>query len=203
MRKLLLVLLLFYSAAAPAATARKVFFSQQGSNTTVVGIKTPVSSACVINVTNPSSASQDITVTLAANSTGPATNSPAVSCVASSGSCSLPTTPYTGALAGGNTTITFTITYAAYPTIAMGTTVGTQLLNCTGSVAAIDTSGTAGFVIANGTINTFIEGGQVSSSLASRNIFTVVGGVQSKTQLNGAQAVFNRVPISINQGKPF
>lgn len=182
MKFLLLFIVLSLPLSAEAAT-RKVNFFQIGINRTINGLGSAVSNlTCIITITNVSAVSQQIRYTFSVSAAGTGSG---VATLASP-----PSNPFT--LTAG-TSQSLTYSYPSYPA-RPGTTAGTQTLTCAGEIEAVDsTPTTPGFVIANGSMMTFIEGGQISSSLAMSG-----GG-----NLTGNQAIYTQIPISINKGRPF
>lgn len=171
--------LLTFVPSADAAT-RKVYFSVVGRNsvTSTAGLKDPQTSQCIISVTNSSATVQDVVVSFdGSKTTG----------VGAAG----PVTGNTNNMANmaANASDSVEYPFTEFPI----NTTGEQTITCSGYITATDdVAASPGFVTANGTLISFIESAQGSSTTAS-------GGSSSYT----STAVFTQTPIPINGGKPF
>lgn len=167
------------------AASRVAHFSASGRSETT-GVRNSLVAECTITITNPSTVSQQYTVNAtkirATNSSGTfsagyhgnatAINSPCVS------SC---------ALAAGSTTV-IVYQYPAFTTEQ----VGEAHLVCEGNIQASDSAaGTQGFLIANGTLSTFMP-------TTSANFQQ---GVNVRTIR--ASVSFSHLQLLIGEGRPF
>ena len=168
------------ASAATVGTTRTIFFSATGTNRTQDGLAKTTSSTCKITISNPSSVSQNYTLTVDASSKN-IWNSTTTSASGSS--------PVTGTLTASNS-ITYTWTYTSYPTKATAAN-SRQELRCSGNIAVSDVS-TPGFVIASGVLATFVESARMQTD-------STTGG----TMTFGGIPVFTQVPVTINGGKTF
>ncbi len=187
-----------FSQTAKAVT-RVVYFNGSGTNRTVEGLSAAATSTCKITLSNPSSVSQTYIINASPTSInnwsgGSATVTIAASAptlVSGSGACAA---TCTGTLTAGQS-VTVSYSYTAFPARPAGITAfsGKQQLRCTGSITASDVTPTnPGFLIASGTLITFVE-------TARMNTDSTTGG----TTLFGGIAIYTQVPIAINRSKPF
>ena len=187
----LLLWLGLWARMEPAnAVSRTVYFTQSGRNLTTDGLGESVSGLCRITISNPSTQSQTFLLAVTAN----ATQTAAGAATLTSGTCS---SGGSGTFSCGTTTLaangssTFVFTYPAYPTRLGGTTTAQQIVSCSGSITANDSTN-PGFLIATGALLSFTESGGIRTQNAT-------GGTTSFT----GQAIFTQLPIAINRGKPF
>lgn len=190
---------------AEAAT-RTAYFNQSGQNRTVNGISADATSSCRITISNPSGQDQTYVLRMSASSldswslAGPTAAQganfgsavPTGSASFTGGSC-----PNCSGTLPAGTSVTITYNFSPYPQRHHPTTpvtTGTQKLRCSGSIEATD-SNQPGFLVANGTLVTFVESTKMSTD-------GVTGGSTAQAQFGG-MAVYTQVPISVNKGKPF
>lgn len=167
----------FFSVGAEAAQ-RRVYFSSVGRNTITssASLDYPAKGTCTLTVTNPSSSIQTFTLD--------DTSVPSVT----------PTFTANGGASCSGTTCTLAGTQSA--TIAwdfgdQSTGPLTQTVTCSGSILAADQTATnPGFLVAGGSLVTFVE-----SQFKSTYDVT-------STSVN-RQPIYSQTPISVNSGKPF
>lgn len=173
-----------FLAPPSLAAQRKIYFTQAGQNATVNGLSSTAQSTCTISIRNSSSVSETFILSVTANASGTgagAATNPA-------GNTTVPYSTGTVTIASGLTQI-YTFTYVTFP----ASTVGSQVLVCSGSITADDSAaGSPGYLVASGKLVTFVESGTISSS-----------GTTAGSSVLKNFAVYTQLPITINGGRPF
>lgn len=168
---------LLFSVGASAAQ-RMVYFSAVGRNTisSTSGLDYTAKGTCTLTITNPSASIQTFTLTSTATPAGSPTATPNGGASCTGLSCTLAATQ--------SATISWDFgDQQAGPT--------TQTVSCSGSILGADQTATnPGFLVAGGTLVTFVES-QFKSTYET-----------TKTSVN-RQPIYSQTPISVNSGKPF
>jgi hypothetical protein len=189
---------LFLFSGGAQAASRTVYFNATGTNRTSEGLSENANSTCTIVVTNPSSASQTFTLKTTVQAINEFDGSHAFTTSGisvSQAGCTVTGCASEIALSANGGSVTITFTYKTFPKRPSTTQyTHSQTLRCTGSITAKDVSASApGYVVASGTLNTFIESAKMHTDSATSESTNLFGGV----------AVWTQIPIAINRGKPF
>lgn len=186
----LLVVTLWVGVSDAWAATRTAYFTAVGRNEVIYGIGDAATSRCTVTITNNSSVNQTVSLNLTYTSSGTASNGASLATAGSANNVDLSV--------NAGATRSHTVSYTAFPTSVSGCrptgtpcVTGTQEVICQGTITATDATGNNGFVIATGTLVTFVESGRMTTLTATGQSYF------------GTQAVYTQTPIFINRGKPF
>lgn len=183
------------SSQGAVAAQRTVYFTQTARNTTTeYPLREAVFSHCRLTVSNPSTTSQNITISMNVHS--PTASSSGAWSATGAGNASVPS-GFSGSNPGSITTslaagasATYEFRYPAFPA---NQAWRFQQLICAGSIVATDpTDSTPGYLTAGGTLSTFNSTGALQTD-----------GAPMGTTMYHGMAIFTQVPVAVNRGRPF
>lgn len=192
--KMALTLAILPSAQGALGATRKAMFNSSGYNSILNGLKDPQKSNCMITVTNVSNRSQTIAVYGSAHYD---IGAGAVSFTTAQGGTNwMPTNVVNASYATVQSALELTagetrVYYIDYPPLAAAVP-GSQTVGCAGYITAQDTDSTLpGYVLATGTLTTFVENGAA-----------VIKATEGVGLMRGS-ATMSQTPITIGEGRPF